>query len=69
MKLLSQLPDSALIRLLRPAGAVVVQPNGQFLKGYTLLIGLADPQIAAHQVQLSGLEHILHALEEQRPGA
>lgn len=67
VQLFSKFPDGALIRLLRPAGAVVVEPDGQFLKSHPLLVGLADPQITAHQVQLSGLEHFLHALEKQRP--
>ena len=67
VQLLSQFPDGSLIRLLRSAGAVVVELDSQFLKGHALLVRLANSQITAHQIQLSGLEYLLHALEEQRP--
>ena len=49
-QLFSQFPDGSLIRFLRPAGAVIVEPDGQFLKSHALLVGLADPQITAHQI-------------------
>ena len=67
VQLLSQFPDGAFVRFLRAAGAVVVEPHGQFLKGHALLVGLANSQITAHQIQLSGAQHLLHALAEQRP--
>ena len=66
-QMLPQFSDGTLVCLLRTAGAVIVQPDRQFLKGHALFIGLADPQITVHQIQLSGLEHFLHALEKQRP--
>ena len=66
VQLLSQFPDGALIRLLRTAGTAVVQPDGRFLKGHALLVRPADPQVTAHQMQLSGTQR-LHALEKQRP--
>ena len=67
VQLLSQFPNGSLICFLRTAGAVVVEPDSQFLKGHALLVGLANSQITTHQIQLSGAQHLPHALEEQRP--
>lgn len=50
VQLFFQFPDGALIRFLRATGAVVVEPDSQFLKGHALLVGLTDPQITAHQI-------------------
>ena len=50
VQLFSQFPDGALIRFLCTTGSVVVEPDGQFLKGHALLVGLTDPQITAHQI-------------------
>ena len=50
VQLLPQFPNGTLIRLLRTTGAVVVEPDGQFLKSHALLIRLANPQITAHQI-------------------
>ena len=66
VQLLSQFPDGALIRLFRTAGTVVVEPDGQLLKGHALLVWLANSKITVYQIQFSGRQHLLHALEEQR---
>ena len=67
VQVLFQLPQRGLVRLLRAAGAVVVESNGQLLKGHANLVRLADPVVASHQIQLSGRQHLLHPLHQQRP--
>ena len=52
VEVLFYFPDGVLVCLLRSAGAVVVQPDGQLLERHALLLRLADPQMTAHQVQL-----------------
>ena len=52
MEVSFQFSDGTFVGLLRPAGSIVVQPDGQLLKGHALLLRLADPQMTAHQIQL-----------------
>ena len=62
-----QPPQRGLVRLLRSAGAVVVEPDRQLLKSHADLVRLADAEVASHQIQLSGRQHLLHPLHQQRP--
>ena len=61
-----QLPQRGLVRLLRSAGGVVVEPDRQLQKSHANLVRLADAEVAPHQIQLSGRQHLLHPLHQQR---
>ena len=67
IQVLFQFPQCGLVRLLRSAGAIVVEPDRQLLKGHANLVRLADAEVASHQIQLSGRQHLLHPLHQQRP--
>ena len=67
IQVLFQFPQCGLVRLLRSAGAVVVEPDRQLLKSHADLVRLADAEVAPHQIQLSGRQHLLHPLHQQRP--
>ena len=67
IQVLFQFPQRGLVRLLRSAGAIVVEPDRQLLKGQANLVRLTDAKVASHQIQLSGRQHLLHPLHQQRP--
>ena len=65
VQVLFQLPQRGLVCLLRSAGAVVVEVDRQLLKGHANLVRLTDAEVASHQIQLSGRQHLLHPLEQK----
>ena len=67
VQVLFQLPQRGLVRLLRAAGAVVVEPNGQLLKSHADLVRLTDAKVTPRQIQFSGCQHLLHPLEQKYP--
>lgn len=67
VEVLFQFSDGTFVGFLCPAGAVIVQADGQFLKGHTLLLRLSKPKVAAYQVQFPWGQNLLHALEKQDP--
>ena len=67
VQVLFQLPQRGLVRLLRTTGSVVVEIDRQFLKGHANLVRLANAVVTAHQIQLSGRQHLLHPLHQQHP--
>lgn len=67
VQVLFQLPQRGLVRLLRSAGAIVVEPDRQLLKGHANLVRLTDAEVASHQIQFSRRQHLLHPLEQKCP--